>query len=126
MRIRTLIAAAGCGAALTVAAVAGQASAVTPVALPDQGVVGVGFNHSETVALSQTPLPAILGSGILAPITDVHVDDQSSIPRGDGKIFADLPTVVRDAADAPNGKLIIALADPGRYHGKVLLIGTRY
>jgi hypothetical protein len=52
-----------------VAAAAGSAGAVVSIGVPRDGMIGVGFNHDETVALSHTPLPGLLGTGLLAPIT---------------------------------------------------------
>ncbi|MEU6562578.1 hypothetical protein [Nocardia nova] len=109
----------GAGTAVT----AGAASAVTPISVPDGGVIGgLGFNHGETAALANSPIPSVLGMGLLAPITVAHVDDQSSIQHGGGNIYADMPTVWGEAAANPNGKMAVALVDPARWNGKFILV----
>ncbi|WP_280383644.1 hypothetical protein [Nocardia wallacei] len=124
MRIRAvaMLGAVLAGGGVVAAVSAGAASAIVPVGVPAEGVIGVGFDHGETQALSNSPVPGILGMGLLAPITSVHVDPESGIPKENGQILADMPTVWRTAADAPNGKMVVALVDPTRYDGKVILV----
>lgn len=126
MRIRSIAAAAGIGVGVAAVAAIGTAQAATPKVLPDIGAAGVAFNHQETVALAGTPVPNILGMGLLAPITSVHVDEHSSIEVEGGRVHADMPTVFQDAAAQPNGRITIAVVDPTRYNGKVLLVGSYY
>ncbi|WP_194838512.1 hypothetical protein [Nocardia sp. XZ_19_369] len=120
MDIRTAIAAAGIGlAAVTISAA--TASAVVPITAP--GVIaGAGFSHPETVALSNSPVPSVLGIGLLAGVTAVHVDPNSSIPQQDGRVNADMATVFADAANSPNGKIVLALVDPAQWNGKFILV----
>lgn len=124
MRIRALAAVTTAATATAIggAIAAGNAAAVTPIADPGDGVIGVGFNHAETAALSSSPVPGLLGIGLLAPVTAVHVDPHSSIPRQHGQILADMPTIWRDAAAASAGKMMVALVDPTRYGGKAILV----
>lgn len=110
---------AGVGAAVS----AGSAVAVTPVGDPANGIVaGLGFNHGETEALANSPIPGVLGIGLVAPAVVVHVPAESALQHEDGKVLADMPTVWRDAAGAPTGKIAVALLDPAKWHGKVILV----
>ncbi|WP_157124651.1 hypothetical protein [Nocardia pseudovaccinii] len=122
MRIRTVAAAAAlvAGAGVTAAITAGSAAAVVPVNVP--GAIGLGFNHDETIALSNSPIPGILGIGLLAPATVVHVSPDASLPQENGQVLADMPTIWRDAADAPNGRMVVALVDPAQFGGKTILV----
>ncbi|MEU7631851.1 hypothetical protein AB0C34_17955 [Nocardia sp. NPDC049220] len=104
-----------------IAASVGEAAAVVPINAPGI-VVGGGFNHEETIALSNSPIPSILGVQLLAGATAVHVDPRSAIPQKDGMINADMPTIFRDAAAASNGKIVLALVDPAQWRGKHILV----
>ncbi|WP_157227780.1 hypothetical protein [Nocardia asiatica] len=122
MRIRTAIALAG----LTLAGVAvstAPAQAVVPVNAPGV-IVGVGFNHEETVALANSPVPAVLGIGLLAGATVVHVPSDSPLAQPGGRVNADMPTIFRDAANAPNGKIVLALVNPPQWNNKAILVGS--
>ncbi|WP_067479345.1 hypothetical protein [Nocardia amamiensis] len=111
------------GAGVGAAVMAGSAGAVTPVGDPANGIVaGLGFNHGETEALANSPIPGVLGIGLVAPAVVVHVPEESALQREDGKVLADMPTVWRDAAGAPTGKIAVALLDPAKWHGKTILV----
>ncbi|WP_107661088.1 hypothetical protein [Nocardia suismassiliense] len=126
MRIRPTLIAAGAaaiGAAITVTT-AGTAAAVVPIGSPQDGIIaGVGLNHPETQAVAGSPLPGLLGIGLLAPLITVHVDENSGLPRAaNGQVLADMNTIFNDAAGAPNGRIAIAIVDPARFGGHSILV----
>lgn len=101
---------------------AGSASAVVPVQAPGV-IVGVGLNHAETAAVANTPLPSMLGINLLAPLTVVSVPEGSPTPRTpDGRIDATMATIWQDMAAAPNGRITVALVDPGQWAGKAIVV----
>ena len=104
----------------TVAAAAG-AGAATPVIQPDQGRAGVILNHAETGALADGPIPALttmvvpmnrIGAG-LKPDTQLYHDEN-------GNVHASLRDVIQEAADHPDGNVVVFLDAPGA-HGTRLL-----
>ncbi|MRH87124.1 hypothetical protein GFY24_06535 [Nocardia sp. SYP-A9097] len=100
---------------------AGQASAGTPIAQPDQGRIGVALSHDETAALADGPIPAVvsmfvplsrMGAG-LKPDTTIYRDDS-------GGVHASLRQVVAEAADHPDGSVVVYFNAPGTRGERVL------
>ncbi|MEV6767801.1 hypothetical protein AB0N05_04135 [Nocardia sp. NPDC051030] len=100
---------------------AGHAAAGAPIAQPDQGRVGVALSHDETAAIAGGPLPAVvsmfvplsrMGAG-LHPDTNIYKDDK-------GGVHASLRQVVMEAADHPDGSVIVYFNAPGTRGGRVL------
>ncbi|MFE3222425.1 hypothetical protein [Nocardia sp. NPDC059228] len=121
MRIRTAMATVGIalgGAALATTASAGSAAAFTPYINPGNGIyVAVDLNHDETVALSNTWIPAAIDQINMAH-NRVAVDPYfSDIPFIDGKVYGNLTQIVGEAADTPGGQISMALVDPAVHHG---------
>ncbi|MFI9506921.1 hypothetical protein [Nocardia sp. NPDC052566] len=111
MHIRSAAAAFGIAAVIAMIAApfgAGQAAAVTPFLVdPASGLYVVELDHSETVALRNSPLPRMLdplwrgyGSAIIVP------DD--SAPG----IRTDFSTAVNWSADSTDGKIFVGFVPP--------------
>ncbi|WP_405167312.1 hypothetical protein OG203_20890 [Nocardia sp. NBC_01499] len=123
MRIRTVVAGAvaAFGIAALGAATAGQAAAVTPEFRPEIGLYGaLDLNHSETVALSKSPIPAVL-DGLWQSNGLIDADPTSWYLDEDGShLYGNISDIVAEAADSPNGMVAIGIVDPVRlYHGHV-------
>ncbi|MFJ9362946.1 hypothetical protein ACIRRA_00795 [Nocardia sp. NPDC101769] len=126
MRIRTAVATVGialAGAALATTASAGSAAAFTPYINPGGGIyVGVDLDHDETVALSNTWIPAAIDQ-INRANNRIALDPYySEIPMVDGKMYGNLTQVVGEAADTPGGQVGLALVDPAVHHGGNFLL----
>lgn len=114
-----LMVALGVGAG--VLAGSGQAFAGAPIVQPDQGRVGMVLSHDETAALASGPVPAVvsmfvplsrMGAG-LHPDTNIYRDDS-------GGVHASLRQVVMEAADHPDGSIVVYFNTPGSRGGRVL------
>ncbi|NNH75436.1 hypothetical protein HLB23_37260 [Nocardia uniformis] len=106
-------------AAMTIGA--GTAGAGVPIAQLDQGRIGVHLSHEETAALASGPVPAVvsmfvplnrMGAG-LHPQTEIYRDDR-------GGVHASLRQVVVEAAQHPDGTIVMFLNAPGTRGGRVL------
>ncbi|NKY88369.1 hypothetical protein [Nocardia veterana] len=102
-------------------AAAAQATAATPVVQPDQGRAGLILTHDETGALADGPIPALvtmvvppnrIGAG-LKPDTQLYHDEN-------GAVHASLRQVIQEAADHPDGHVVVMANVPGS-HGTRLL-----
>ncbi|WP_067567128.1 hypothetical protein [Nocardia acidivorans] len=100
---------------------AGVASAGAPIVQPDQGRIGMALSHDETAALAGGPIPAVvsmfvplsrMGAG-LKPDTNIYKD-------GSGGVHASLRQVVMEAADHPDGSVVVYFNAPGTRGGRVL------
>ncbi|MFB7721989.1 MULTISPECIES: hypothetical protein [unclassified Nocardia] len=100
---------------------AGTAAAGTPIMQPDQGRIGLALSHDETAGLAGGPVPAVvsmfvplsrMGAG-LKPDTTIYKDDT-------GGVHASLRQVVSEAADHPDGSVVIYVNAPGSRGGRVL------
>ncbi|MGY1965561.1 hypothetical protein ACW9HH_15060 [Nocardia gipuzkoensis] len=124
MRIRAVagLGSALIGAGIGVAMSAGSASAAVPLQSP--GVIaGVGLTHAETVAVANSPVPSVLGIGLLAPLTVVVVPEGSPTPRTeDGRVSATMQSIWQDMATQPNGRISVALVDPAQAGGKLIVV----
>lgn len=114
-----LVAVSGVGVAL--AAGAGQAAAGAPFAQFDQGRIGVSLSHDETAAVADGPVPAVvsmfvplsrMGAG-LQPDTSIRKDEN-------GGVHASLRQVVAEAADHPDGSVVMYFNAPGTHGGRVM------
>ncbi|WP_433655500.1 hypothetical protein ACQPW1_32105 [Nocardia sp. CA-128927] len=111
MHIRAAVATLGIGAglaAIAVSAGAGQAAAVTPLNIPEFGLYGVGLDHSESVALRNSPLPGLLdplwranGVAIVIPLADEE-----------NAYYADFSGAVAASAASPAGEVSVMLLLP--------------
>ncbi|MBF6333750.1 hypothetical protein [Nocardia transvalensis] len=121
------------GAALCTALAAGAlagigtAGAATPIALPDEGRIGLNLSHDETAALAGGPIPALvtmvvppsrMGAG-LRPDTQLHRDEN-------GGIRASLRQVIMEASEHPDGTVTIYLNAPGSHGQRVVDIYQRW
>ncbi|MEV5836438.1 hypothetical protein [Nocardia sp. NPDC052112] len=97
----------------------GTAAAADPVIQPDR--VGLHLDHAETVALGDGPLPALvsmvvplnrIGAG-LKNDTEIHRDEN-------GGVHASLRQVIMEAADHPDGTVILYVNAPGARDGRAL------
>ncbi|MFI6171731.1 hypothetical protein ACIBCN_33470 [Nocardia sp. NPDC051052] len=123
MRIRTVVAGAvaALGLAVLGATAAGQAAAVSPEFAPEMGIYGIlDLNHSETVALSNSPVPAML-DGLWMSNGLIDADPTSWLRGEDGSLeYGNISDVIAEAAETPGGIVAIGLVDPVRlYHGRV-------
>ncbi|MBF6137645.1 hypothetical protein IU501_32235 [Nocardia otitidiscaviarum] len=100
---------------------AGQASAGVPIVQPDQGRIGMHLSHEETAMVASGPLPAVvsmfvplnrMGAG-LHPETRIYRDDN-------GGVHASLRQVLMEAAQHPDGSVVVFLNAPGTRGGRVL------
>ncbi|MFD0365115.1 hypothetical protein ACFQZZ_27090 [Nocardia sp. GCM10030253] len=98
---------------------AGSAGAVVPIGQPDR--VGMHLNHEETMAIADGPLPALvsmvvplnrIGAGLKAD-TEIYRDDN-------GGVHASLRQIMVEAADHPDGTVILYVNAPGTRDGRVL------
>lgn len=113
MRIRAAATTLGIGAGLTAIAIssgAGQAAALTPQIAPELGLYSVELNHSETVALNNTPLP-----GMLDPLWRDHgvaIIVPPAARSGDDVIVTDLSDAVAASAASTTGEVGLVIFDP--------------
>ncbi|MFE3188822.1 hypothetical protein ACFXHA_07405 [Nocardia sp. NPDC059240] len=126
MRIRTAVATVGialAGAAAAATMSAGSAAAFTPYVDPGTGiVVAVDLNHDETVALANSPIPAMItqinqANNRIAP--DPYF---SQLPKLDGTVYATLASTVGEAAATPGGRVGLAVVDPAVFRGGNFLL----
>lgn len=122
MRIRTVVAGVvtALGMAVLGATTAGQAAAVSPEFAPEMGIYGVlDLNHSETVALSNSPIPAVL-DGLWMSNGLIDPDPHSWLVGADGELYGNFSDIVAEAAETPGGIVAIGIVDPVRlYRGNV-------
>ncbi|MFI5780359.1 hypothetical protein [Nocardia sp. NPDC051570] len=105
----------------------GTAAAVTPIATPDQGRIGITFSHDETAALADGPLPALIGMIVpptrmgagLRPDTQLYRDDN-------GGIHATLRQVIQEASEHPDGTVTLYLDAPGSHGPRLVDIYQRW
>lgn len=113
MRVRAAVAALGIGAgsaAIIVTSGAGQAAAFTTEIIPELGLYSVELDHSETVALRNSPLP-----GMLDPLWRDHgvaFVVPSSAASTDEVIFGDFSDVVAASADSTLGEVGLVVIYP--------------
>ncbi|WP_194817021.1 hypothetical protein [Nocardia sp. XZ_19_385] len=109
------------GAAVAGMMQAGSAAAVEPVVDPARGLYfGVVLNEQETVALSNSPLPAML-DGVYMSSATIRILGESYLDEDDENVYADLPEVV-DTAAALDGIVGFALVDPAGNGGRPLRV----
>ncbi|MBL1078543.1 hypothetical protein JK358_29470 [Nocardia sp. 2] len=114
MRTRTILAVtafAGLPAAAVVAA--GTASAATPVVVPQYGVYGVALSPGETRALADGPLPALVEHYAPRNIISVSIQPDSALRQENSRIYADMPQIIREAADHPGGSVDVVATPNG-------------
>ncbi|WP_067890798.1 hypothetical protein [Nocardia vaccinii] len=111
MRARTVVIATVAG--ITAGFVgAGSAAALTPVTVPRTGGVGVELNHGETRTFANGPIPALIDQALPADAIAVGIGHGSQLPRTGDHIRADLPSIVNEAANKPDGRVALVL-QPG-------------
>ncbi|MFE3223003.1 hypothetical protein [Nocardia sp. NPDC059228] len=115
MRVRTFaLAAAACaGLGLAGLAAAGTASAATPFVIPQVGAAGVELNHNETQALAESPIPALIDRYAPHNAVIVGLQPDSTLIQNGQAVFADMPAVVGEAADHPDGSVDVVLSPKG-------------
>ncbi|MCM6775992.1 hypothetical protein NDR87_20145 [Nocardia sp. CDC159] len=120
MRIRTVVATVGTavvGGAIAATVTAGPAAAFRPIINDARNgiVVGVGLDHGETVAVANSPIPALLDQAF--PNTQYWMDPASQLPQDDEYVYADLPAVFTETARDPQGQIAFAVVNPAMYEG---------
>lgn len=97
----------------------GTAAAADPISQPDR--IGLHLNHAETAALGDGPLPALvtmvvpldrIGAGLKSD-TEIYHDQN-------GGVHASLRQVITEAADHPDGTVILYVNAPGTRGGRML------
>ncbi|WP_405486353.1 hypothetical protein [Nocardia sp. NBC_00511] len=100
---------------------AGSAAAGVPLIQIDQGRIGMSLSHDETAAVAGGPAPAVIsmfvpvskmGAG-LQPDTAIYKDER-------GGVHASLRQVMSEAADHPDGSVVVYFNAPGTRGGRVL------
>ncbi|MCX4098772.1 hypothetical protein [Nocardia sp. alder85J] len=127
MRRITLGAAGFAIAAGAVLLGAGTAAAIVPVAQPDDGRIGLQLDHSETTALAQGPLPALIGLVVPAGRVGAGLHQDTQLYKDDrGGVHASLRQVIMEAADHPDGSVSFFLDAPGSHGPRLLDIYQRW
>lgn len=114
MRARTVVmAAVATAAGITAGCVgAGSAAAIAPVTVPRLGGAGVELNHGETQAFANGPIPALIDEALPPDAIAVGIGRDSQLPRSGNHVRADLPSIVTEAANKPNGRIALLLRGP--------------
>ncbi|WP_433661652.1 hypothetical protein ACQPW1_05375 [Nocardia sp. CA-128927] len=119
MRIRAAVATLGIAAGLAATAAsfgAGQAAAFQPVIEPQNGVyLGVTLDHSETVALRNSPLPGMVDQ-LWRDRGLIDIDPRSLYASDDDVIYADFSDAIDEAAAFRYGSVNIGIVDPARLY----------
>jgi len=119
MRFAVISATISAAVAAAVTFGAGSAAAAEPIAQPDR--VGLHLNHAETATLGDGPLPALvtmvvplnrIGAGLKGDTTIDHDEN--------GSVHASLRQVITEAANHPDGTVVLYLNAPGTRNGRVL------
>lgn len=114
------IALAGAAVASTVGAA--SASAIVPTIDPAQGIyIGLDFDQAETAALGNSAIPGLLTQLLPVNTTGFVIDEDSSLPLYDGRLYSTPGAVVKEAA-ARQGMIGIGIVDPARAGGYQFLI----
>ena len=100
------------GAAIAMGLAAGTAGAATPVVDPGAGRVGVSLSPQETAALSDGPIPALVGRAIPGNRTGVHLAPDSYFEDDNGRIVTSLEGLFHETASHPGGYINAYLTDP--------------
>ncbi|MFI6868038.1 hypothetical protein [Nocardia sp. NPDC050406] len=100
---------------------AGGAAAGVPIAQFDQGRIGVHLSHEETAAMASGPMPAVVSMFVPANRMGAGLHPETEIYRDDnGGVHASLRQVVMEAAQHPDGAVVVFLNAPGTRGGRVL------
>lgn len=99
------------GAAIAVGLAAGTAGAATPLVDPGNGRIGVSLSPSETGALSEGPVPALVGRAFEGSKTGVRLEQGSEFDDSNGRIATSLEGLFRETATHPGGYINAYLAD---------------
>ncbi|AYF74117.1 hypothetical protein D7D52_09845 [Nocardia yunnanensis] len=115
MRVRTFAATVATFAGLGLAglAVAGNASAATPFVIPQIGAAGVELSHQETQSLASGPLPGLVDHFAPTGAVTVALQPDSALPQDEDYIYADMPSIVGEAASRPDGSVDLVVAPEG-------------
>ncbi|UFS93410.1 hypothetical protein [Nocardia huaxiensis] len=116
--IRSVVAGCFVGAAFTSIFGAGSASAVQlygPHEPGDGPYVGLTLTHDETVAVANSPIPAILDGVIPNSELRYALNPGSTVPVQDSRTDASVSDVVTEAARHPDGIVSLVFTDPAYY-----------
>ncbi|MCM6772764.1 hypothetical protein NDR87_06120 [Nocardia sp. CDC159] len=102
--VGAVVAAAGVGA--------GQAAAFNPVIVPEADIYSVELDHSETVALHNSPLPGMLG-GVWQEYGTALMF-RLSLPCDREVVSGELVDVVAESADSVDGTTVFLLQLQGQ------------
>ncbi|WP_216897140.1 hypothetical protein [Nocardia alni] len=111
MRARTIVIAAAAAAVAGLAG-AGTASAANPVTNPKTGGFGIQLNAGETQSFANGPIPALLDEVLPGSAMAVSIRPDSQLRTSGNRVYADLPSVAREAASHPGGRIALVV-DPG-------------
>ncbi len=113
----------GMVAAVAVAGVigTGQACAGAPIVQLDQGRIGMHLSHDETAAFAGGPAPAVVSMVVPLSRMGAGLHQETQIYKDDnGGVHASLRQVVMEAAQHPDGTVVMFLNAPGTRGGRVL------
>ncbi len=92
----------------------GTAGAATPIAMPDEGRIGLTLSHDETAALADGPVPALVAMLVPPSRTGAGLRPDTQLYRDDnGGIHATLRQVILEASEHPDGTVTLYLNAPG-------------
>ncbi|WP_378740521.1 hypothetical protein [Nocardia brasiliensis] len=124
MRIRATVATLGIAtglATVTASFGAGQAAAFTAMIDTDNGSYSVALNHSETVALRDSPLPGMLnpvwrdhGTAFVIPFSTYFEDEDEGATTD---VRADLSDVIAETAASEDGIVLLSIVNPADPYG---------
>lgn len=113
MRVRTFAFAALAGSAFAGLVSLGTASAATPFVIPDAATVGVELTPGETQSLASGPLPALVDRFVPSSSVTVGVMPDSRLPQDDKYVYADVNSIVGEAASRPGGSVDVLIDSEG-------------
>ncbi|WP_433682452.1 hypothetical protein [Nocardia sp. CA-119907] len=119
MRFAVLSATICAAVAAAISFGAGSAAAADPITQPDR--VGLHLNHSETEALGDGPVPALIT--MVVPLSRIGAGlkgDSEIYHDENGGVHASLRQVITEAASHPDGTVALYLNAPGTHSGRLL------
>ncbi|MGW2662791.1 hypothetical protein ACWCW7_17645 [Nocardia tengchongensis] len=110
------------GAGLGFAIAPGQAAALAPIIEPQNGIyIGLDFNHADTVALANSPIPGMLNQPLLSAGAEIDPASRYWYPDRTA-IWGRFSDLVDEAALTPNGSVGLALVDPAQFRGYNIIV----
>lgn len=108
-------------------AAATQAAAVAPIVQPDQGRAGIMLSHEETGAVADGPIPALVTMVVPPNRIGAGLKPDSELYHSpDGAVHASLRQVIMEAADHPDGSVVVLVNVPGSHGTRLLDVYQRW